>query len=87
MLFAMYGAVARIPVFGGTSHAPMHDRLVARKRRKFISMILRIVRWFAALALACTVGILPSCASMGGGMKYVVSDPSFISEQIVSVSM
>ena len=48
-------------------------------------MILRIVRWFAALALAYTVGILPSCASMGGGMKYVVSDPSFISEQIVSM--
>jgi hypothetical protein len=35
--------------------------------------------------LTCTVGILPSCASMGGGMKYMASDPSFISEQSASM--
>jgi hypothetical protein len=43
-----------------------------------MKMIYRTFRWFAATALACTVGVLPSCASMGGGgggMKYVVSDP------------
>jgi hypothetical protein len=85
MLFAVHGAVAQIYVFGGMSHAPIHDRLAGRKRRKFMSIILRKFRWFAAMALACTVGILPSCVSMGGGMKYVVSDPSFISEQIVSM--
>jgi hypothetical protein len=78
-------ARSRTYLFGGASHAPTHDRLVGRKRRKFISMILRKVRWFVAVALACTVGILPSCVSMGGGMKYVASDPSFISEQIVSM--
>ena len=43
-----------------------------------MNMIYRTFRWFAAIALVCTAGILPSCASMGGGgggMKYVVSDP------------
>jgi hypothetical protein len=43
-----------------------------------MKMIYRTFRWFAATALAYTVGILPSCASMGGSggvMKYVVSDP------------
>ena len=50
-----------------------------------MSMILCKFRWFAAMALAGTVGILPSCASMGGGMKYVLSDPSFVSEQSVSM--
>ena len=48
-----------------------------------MKVIMRPFRWFAAIALACTVGILPSCASMGGGMKYVVPDPSLI-EQILS---
>ena len=48
------------------------------KWRNIVNMIYRIFRWFAAIALVCTAGILPSCASMGGGgggMKYVVSDP------------
>ena len=74
MLFALHGRVAQMAVFGGASHAPMLGRLAGRKRRKFMRMILRKFRWFAAIALACTVGSLPSCASMGGGMKYVVSD-------------
>ena len=34
MLFAVHGAVVQILVFGGVSHAPMHDRLAGRKRRK-----------------------------------------------------
>jgi hypothetical protein len=50
-----------------------------------MSMILRTFRWFATMALACTVGILPSCASMGGGMKYAGSDRSFSLEEIVSM--
>jgi len=42
-----------------------------------MNMIYRTFRWFAAIAFVCTAGILPSCASMGGGggMKYVASDP------------
>jgi hypothetical protein len=49
-----------------------------------MTAIMRTFRWFAAIALACTFGILPSCASMGGGMKYVVPDPS-LSEQILAL--
>ena len=46
-----------------------------------MSMICRTLRWFTTVALACATGILPSCASMGGGgggMRYVVSDPILI---------
>ncbi len=32
--------------------------------------IRRISRWVIAVALAYAVGMLPSCASMGGGMRY-----------------
>jgi hypothetical protein len=50
-----------------------------------MSMIYRTFTWLTAVALACTAGILPSCASMGGGgMKYAVSDPIPI-EQSVSM--
>jgi hypothetical protein len=52
-----------------------------------MSMMHRTSRWFTIVALACTTGILPSCASMGGGgggMRYVVSDPISI-EQGLSI--
>jgi hypothetical protein len=32
--------------------------------------IRRVSRWVFALAIAYAVGTLPSCASMGGGMRY-----------------
>lgn len=32
--------------------------------------IRRVSRWVIAAAMAYVVGILPSCASMGGGMRY-----------------
>jgi hypothetical protein len=50
-----------------------------------MSMICRTFSWLATVALACSAGILPSCASMGGGgggMKYVVSDPIPIEQGI-----
>ena len=50
-----------------------------------MSLIGRTFRWFATVALACTAGILPSCASMGGGgggMRYAVSDPIPIEQGI-----
>ena len=46
-------------------------------------MICRIFRWFTIVALACSAGILPSCASMGGGgMRYVASDPTPIQQSL-----
>ena len=30
----------------------------------------RVSRWVIAVAMAYAVGMLPSCASMGGGMRY-----------------
>lgn len=46
-----------------------------------------VLRWFVAMATACAVGILPSCASMGGGgMKYdVLFDPSVISAETTPI--
>jgi len=39
-------------------------------------MITRTFKWFAGLALACMVGALGSCGTMGGGgMKYLVDPP------------
>ncbi|HEY2864717.1 MAG TPA: hypothetical protein VGK37_13950 [Casimicrobiaceae bacterium] len=32
--------------------------------------IRRLSRWVMAAAMAYAVGVLPSCASMGGGMRY-----------------
>ena len=52
-----------------------------------MSMMRRTARWLSTLALVCTTGILPSCASMGGGgggMRYVVTDPTPI-EQGLSI--
>lgn len=44
----------------------------------------RKFRWAIAMALACAVGSLPSCASMGGsGMKYLI-DPVTAFEQVAS---
>jgi len=41
--------------------------------------ILAISRWLAAIAMAGTMGIVPGCASMGGGggMHYLTTDPSY----------
>jgi len=32
--------------------------------------VRRISTWLVAAAMAYAVGMLPSCASMGGGMRY-----------------
>jgi hypothetical protein len=32
--------------------------------------IRRMSRWVIAVAMVYAVGMLPSCASMGGGMRY-----------------
>jgi hypothetical protein len=32
--------------------------------------IRRLSKWAIAVAIAYAVGILPSCATMGGGMRY-----------------
>lgn len=42
-----------------------------------MNMIRRAFGWLTLAALACSAGILPSCASMGGGgMKYLAADPA-----------
>ena len=41
---------------------------------------MRTFKWLAGLILACMVGGLPSCASMGGGMKYLIEPPHIMSE-------
>jgi hypothetical protein len=50
-----------------------------------MSTMLRKFRWIISIALACSVGTLPSCASMGGGMRYAMPDPLSISAQDVSM--
>jgi hypothetical protein len=51
-------------------------RSIGQGKEDVMCIMARTLRWFAAVALAYTTGILPSCASMGGGgMRYVVSDP------------
>lgn len=46
---------------------------------------MRRWRLLIATMLACAVGVLPSCASMGGGMKYAAPDTSLSVEQLVSM--
>ena len=42
-------------------------------------MITHTFKWFAGLALACMVGALSSCGTMGGGgMKYLVDPPAAV---------
>jgi hypothetical protein len=39
--------------------------------------ITRRFKWLVSLALACIIGSLPSCGTMGGGgMKYLMDPPS-----------
>jgi len=51
-------------------------------------MLWRASGWLLAMALACSAGILPSCASMGGGgggMHYdVLFDTSLLGALISS---
>lgn len=48
--------------------------------------IRRVTRFIAAMAMACAVGNLPGCATMGGGMKYTwLPDTSSIAGDIVSL--
>jgi hypothetical protein len=42
---------------------------------------LRLISWAVALLFASASGTLPGCASMGGGMKYVL-DPQPASEVV-----
>ena len=52
-----------------------------------MGMMRRTVRWIIIVAMAYTTGILPSCASMGGGgggMRYAIFDPIPI-EQGISI--
>ena len=40
-----------------------------------VSVIYRIFTWIAAAVMACAVGNLPGCGTMGGGMRYLAPDP------------
>ncbi len=40
-----------------------------------MAKLLRLMRWLLAMALAGTIGTLPACGSMGGGMKYLLEVP------------
>jgi hypothetical protein len=42
--------------------------------------IRRMSKWVVALAIAYAVGMLPSCASMGGGMRYLLPNLLTIAE-------
>jgi hypothetical protein len=48
-------------------------------------MILRKVGWLIATVLACSVGTLPSCSSMGGGMRNMLSEPASVAVQDVAI--
>ncbi len=42
-------------------------------------------KWLAGLALACMVGSLSSCGTMGGGgMKYLVDPPFAAADHLVT---
>jgi hypothetical protein len=40
-----------------------------------MNTISRMFRYLVAVALACAVGSLPSCGTMGGGMRYLAEPP------------
>ena len=39
-----------------------------------MKQLLRRLKAVAAIVLACSVGTLPSCGTMGGGMRYVAPE-------------
>ncbi len=41
-----------------------------------MAKLFRAMRWLLAIALAGTIGTLPACGSMGGGMKYLIEVPA-----------
>ena len=43
----------------------------------------RGLRLWMAMSLACAIAGLPSCASMGGGMKYASPEPALAADCIV----
>jgi TRAP-type C4-dicarboxylate transport system permease small subunit len=50
-----------------------------------MSVIYRTFRWIAAAAMACAVGNLPGCGTMGGGgMRYLAPDPIAV-EQVLAI--
>jgi hypothetical protein len=67
----------------GLSQEGMINGLVVME--DVMSTICRTFRWVTIVALGCSTGILPSCASMGGGggvMRYAVADPIPIEQGI-----
>ena len=38
--------------------------------------LLRLISWIVAMLLASAVGMVPGCASMGGGMRYGLESPA-----------
>ena len=40
-----------------------------------MNAILRRLRTLVAIALACAATTLPSCGTMGGGMRYLLVEP------------
>jgi hypothetical protein len=63
---------------GGFAHGDA-DGAVIPAMEVGMKTILRIFRWLAAMALAGSMGIVPGCATMGGGggMHYLMTDPSY----------
>jgi hypothetical protein len=55
-----------------------------RQLENLMDVIYRTFRCIAAAMMACAVGNLPGCGTMGGGMRYLVPDPVAI-EQIVTI--
>ena len=58
-------------------------RHVTRIAEEVMRTIKRIVKGLAALALAWTVGTIPACGTMGGGMGKYLVDPGAVTGEAV----
>jgi hypothetical protein len=78
----MLFAVRRMP----RCNAVPHDTDEASAHRR-VSMraFARALRLWMAMALACAMAGLPSCASMGGGMKYASPEPALAADCLVTM--
>jgi len=71
--FCLMGFSTPNPWKRGIAHARV---LFSQMKENIMDSIMRKIRTFIAVTLACAATTLPACGSMGGGMTHLVEPPT-----------